>query len=403
MAHDTALDPSGMDGASILANARLVAPVLREDATECESQRRLTARAVEALRASGVFRMPMPRAWGGPEVDICTQIEIVEELSAADASAGWCAMIGSDGGFYTAALDDAVARGLYPDLDMVTAGWIAPAGRLHRVGGGYRLEGRWQFGSGCTHADVIIGGALVVEDGNIVTTPDDRPEWRIAMLPAEHFEILDTWHTIGLAGSGSHDYTADGVVVPAEQTFRPRDLKSPGRDGTLYAWPGMFSANLPGVPLGIGRAALEVTQVLLEDKVLVPEMRPARDDGRVQEGFALAHALVASARSYVFDVLGDLWSTLRAGAEPSRDLRARLFGLHGHTVRTCLDAVRRLVDILGSASIYRSCPLERHLRDLTTISQHLLAQARSTETVGALLLRSDATLDEHRLATEGLL
>ena len=61
-------------------------------------------------------------------MDIRTQVEIIEELSAADGSAGWCAMIGSDGGFYSAALDDAAARELYPDLDAVTAGWIVPAG-----------------------------------------------------------------------------------------------------------------------------------------------------------------------------------------------------------------------------------------------------------------------------------
>ncbi|MFD9203850.1 acyl-CoA dehydrogenase family protein, partial [Streptomyces anthocyanicus] len=101
---------SALDGGAILANARTVAPVLREEAAANEQGRRLSARTVEALRSTGVFRMAMPRSWGGPEVDIRTQTDIVEELSAADGAAGWCAMIGSDGGFYTSALDDEVAR-----------------------------------------------------------------------------------------------------------------------------------------------------------------------------------------------------------------------------------------------------------------------------------------------------
>jgi alkylation response protein AidB-like acyl-CoA dehydrogenase len=392
-----------LDGPTILANARAVAPELRGQAAESERRRQLTPRAVELLRSTGVFRMPMPRAWGGPELEICAQVEILEELSAADGSAGWCAMIGSDGGFYTAALDDAIGRKLYPDLDSVTAGWIAPAGKLQRVPGGYRLEGRWQFGSGCTHADVIVGRAPVVEQGAVVHTVEGRPELRMAVLRSGEFDILDTWHTTGLAGSGSHDYAITDAFVPAEQTFRFSDLRRRRRDGVLYAWPGMFVAALPAVPLGIARAALEAAEELLADKTLQPEMRPARDEGRVRAGIAQAHAMVGAARSYVFETLGDLWSTLDAGAQPSLRQRARMRGLHGYTLRSCRDAVQILAETIGSASIHRSCPVERHLRDLTTIGQHVLAQPRSMETAGALWLGAESVFDENPLHAEGLL
>jgi alkylation response protein AidB-like acyl-CoA dehydrogenase len=392
-----------LDGQAILANARAVAPLLAAEAEESERLRRLTPRAVEALRSTGVFRMPMPKAWSGPQVDIRTQVEVIEELSAADGSAGWCAMIGSNGGFYTAALDDVTARTLYPDLDAVTAGWVVPAGKLHRVEGGYRLEGRWQFGSGCTHADVIVGGALVCESGEPVIAADGRPEMRIAMLPADRFEILDTWNTTGLAGSGSHDYRAEGVFVPVEQTFRFRDLRTSERDGVLYAWPGMFFVNFSGVPLGIARAALEDAEQVLADKILMPERRPARREPRVRACVASAHAMVGAARSYVFDVLDDLWTTLQAGDEPSLRQRARLFGMHGHTLRTCRDAVGLLAEAVGSASIHRACGLERRLRDLTTIGAHILTQPRSSEAAGALWLGVEDLLDENPLHAEGLL
>src|SRR3954463_10554335 len=152
-----------LDGPTILANVRASAPVLREEAAACERDRQLTRRAVDTLRSTGAFRMPMPRAWGGPELDVPTQIEIVEEISRADGSAGWCAMIGSDGGFLSAALDDDVGRGLFRDLDASSAGFLQPAGRLDTVTGGYRLSGRWPFASGCTHADVMLTGALVFD------------------------------------------------------------------------------------------------------------------------------------------------------------------------------------------------------------------------------------------------
>jgi alkylation response protein AidB-like acyl-CoA dehydrogenase len=400
---DEAVDDLQTAVSTFLANASAAAPVLREEATESERHRQLTPRAVDALRAAGAFRISMPRRWGGPEVDICTQVEFLEELSAADGSAGWCAAIGADGGFYSAALDDAAGRRLYPDLDRVTAGWIAPAGRLHRVEGGYRLEGRWQFASGCTHADVIVAGALVFDDGAPVSAAEGRPETRIAMLRADEFEILDTWDTTGLAGSGSHDYTTDHAFVPAEQTFRLHDLHQRRRDGTLYAWSGMFHTRFPAIPLGIARAALEVAEELLADKVLVPEMRPARDDRGVRIRVAQAHAMVGAARSYTFDVLGDLWSTLEAGTGPSQQQRAALAGLHHHTVQTCDHAVRILTEAVGSAAIYRTCPLERYRRDLTTIGHHIVAHARTMEMAGALWLGDDDPSDKNALFAEGLL
>jgi alkylation response protein AidB-like acyl-CoA dehydrogenase len=400
---DTAAVREPLDGQAILANARSVAHVLVEEAPESERLRRLTPRAVDALRSTGVFRMPMPAAWGGPEVDIRTQVEILEELAAADGSAGWCAMIGSDGGFYSAALDDAAARELYPDLDAVTAGWIVPAGKLHRVDGGYLLEGRWQFGSGCTHADVIVGGALVYEDGSPAISDDGKPEFRIAMLPAERFEILDTWRTTGLAGTGSHDYRIDGAFVPAGHTFRFRDLRNRRRDGVLYAWPGMFVANFSGVALGIARAALQDTDHVLEDKILMPERRPARHEPRVRAAVASAHAMIGAARSYVFAVLDELWATLEAGDRPSLRLRASLFGMHGHTLRACREAVGLLAEAVGSTAINRGCGLERRLRDLTTIGAHVVTQPRTSEAVGALWLGVEDLISENPLHAEGLL
>jgi alkylation response protein AidB-like acyl-CoA dehydrogenase len=380
------------DGRTILANARAVAPVLRDEADECERERRLTARAVEALRSTGVFRMSMPRAWGGPEVDVLTQIDVIEELSRADGSAGWCAMIGSDGGFFAAALDDDVSRRLYPDLDTVTAGFIQqPIGRLDTVEGGYRLSGRWPFASGCTHAGVIVVGAAVFADGASAGAPKPR----IALVQAHDVRILDTWDTTGLAGSGSHDIAVDGVFVPTGQTFTYADLAG-RRDGTFYSWPGAFVHNIVGVPLGIARGALDAAEEMFAEKILMPQLRPARDDPRVRTDLARAEALVGSARSYVRDVVGDFWQTLEAGDTPSHRQRAALAGACIHTYRSCDEAVQLLADTAGSSSVYRHSPLERRLRDLTTLRQHVIAQRKSLEVIGGLWIEG-ADLDDPRL------
>jgi alkylation response protein AidB-like acyl-CoA dehydrogenase len=387
-----------LDGPTILANARAIAPVLREEADEGERRRRLTPRAVEALRSAGVFRMSRPRAWGGPEVDPVTQVQVFETLAQADGSAGWCAMIGGSGVHKTKHLDDSVGRALYRDPDTIMAGWVVPAGRLRAVDGGYRLSGRWSFASGCTHADVMVAGAIVVADGadgtggEPVIGPDGLPQIRIAMLPADQCEVHDTWHTTGLAASGSHDYTIDDVFVPAGQTFW---FDEGGRDGPLYAWPGLFTVGHLAVPLGIARAALEAAEAVVAKKMLMPEMRPARDEPRVRADVARAQALVGSARSYAYDVLGDFWDTLVAGDEPSHRQRAALAGAYVHTVRTCRDAVELLADVLGTTSVFRTCPLERHRRDLATIAQHITARPRFLEVIGGLWI--DGAMVRHPL------
>src|ERR1700754_2288037 len=234
-----------LDGPAIRARAGEIGTLLRESAPEVEAARRLTAPVVDALRSTGVFRMSMPEAWGGPELDICTQIEIIETLSRADASVGWCAMIGSDSGYFSGFLDDAPARSLYPALDAITAGWVVPAGTLEVCDGGYRLSGRWSFGSGSTHADVIVGGARGTENGSPRTTADGSPEFRMQMLPAARWQVIDTWDPMGLAGCGSHDYTIADAFVPAENTWVPGQTY---RSGPLHTWRGTFTVDLFGVP-----------------------------------------------------------------------------------------------------------------------------------------------------------
>jgi alkylation response protein AidB-like acyl-CoA dehydrogenase len=386
-------DVQVIDGAAILIRVRAAAGTLSGEADESERCRQLTRRSVDALRRAGAFRLAMPRAWGGPEVDIVTQTAVLEELAAADGSASWCALVGSEGGYFAAVLGEGPGRELFADLDTALAGVAAPTGRLHRADGGYRLEGTWRFASGCTHADLVYVGAVVHEAGAPVTD-GGAPVVRYAVVPAAEVEVLETWHTTGLAGTGSHDIRVAGTHVPAERTLRLGDLRRRPRPGTLYSWPGLLGAKVPGVPLGIARAALDAAEALLGAKAEEP---------RARAGFARAQALVGSARSYVYDLLGDLWATLEAGDEPSFRQRAALGGMQVHTIRTCLDAVRILLDVVGSASIYRGCPLERHHRDLTTMSQHGLGQVRRLELVGALWLGVDRVIGASPLTAEGFL
>jgi alkylation response protein AidB-like acyl-CoA dehydrogenase len=373
-----------LDGAEILARARALAPEIRAAADRVEAERRIPDDLLARLVGAGVFRIAMPRAWGGPEMDPLAQIELVEELARADASVAWVVMITSDSGFYSAWLDDAVARAMYPSLDARTAGLLFPAGQAHAVPGGLRVSGQWAFGSGSLHADWLVGGCFVFEDGKPRIGPRGLPEWRIAYLPPSEVEILDTWRTTGLAGSGSHDYRAQDVFVPGERTF---DVFSPPRrSGPLYGYHGLFFSNLPGVPLGLARAAVDEVTRLGQEKRVPPLMTLLRDEYRVQEAVAEAEGILQAARAFVFDVMGDAWRTLCAGDPLSRAQRARVGLMMVHSVRAARQVVQLMYDTAGSAAIYRRNPLDRQLRDMLTVAAHVVGQRKAYGMVGQVML-----------------
>ena len=199
--------------APVLHAAIALAPQIRAASEEIERERRLPASIVDALKQAGVFGMAMPRAWGGPELDPLTQFRVLEALAMADASVGWCAMINCDGGYITAFLDQDVGRRMYPDLQSGTAATATPTGQALRVTGGYRVSGRFPFASGCRHCEWVWVGCVVMADGTPVMDANGVPETRQCVLRLSQCEILDTWYTTGLRGTGSNDLLVKDVFV----------------------------------------------------------------------------------------------------------------------------------------------------------------------------------------------
>ena len=377
------MDPE-RSGEQILAAARALVPEIESRAAEIASLRRLPVDLVARLKSAGVFRMPMPRAWGGPEMTPRAQVELIEVLSAADPSVGWCVMIGSDAGFYGAFLDEGPAREIFPELDLVTAGLIQPAGQARRTDGGYRVSGRWAFGSGCTHADVIAAGCIVLEDEKPVMTRSGLPETRIALAPASSWKILDTWYTTGLAGSGSNDYSVDGLFVPAEHSFSL--FEAPRRREPLYAFNGMFFANMHGVPLGLARRAIDTTRALAEQKRVLPEFVLLKDVARVRGALARAEMMLGAARAYTYETLDSVWACLVERGGLTRELRLALGLSRANAFRMARDVALLMADTAGTSAIYATSPLDRLLRDSITMLQHVAAQERTVEMLGALVV-----------------
>lgn len=373
--------------AEIMARVKAVVPRLREWSEEIERQRRLPAEVVQLLRETGVFRMGFSREWGGPELTSIEQTEVIEALSYGNASAGWCAMIGMDTGLYAAFLDKSVAREMFPSLDMITAGLLFPVGRAEIVPGGYRLSGRWQFGSGITHCDWVVSGAFIYRDGKPEPSPAGDPhDSRLMMVPRGQVAVIDTWHTTGLAGSGSCDYAIADVFVPQEHTLAFDTVLN--GSGPL-AQPEVHMRNMPGVPLGVARAALDHVRALASSRVHPATGVAWADNYRIQVTLAECEADFAATRHAVYGAMRRQWDVLAAGGtmdDLTADERAALPLSRLHCFRTARSIVSRLYDLLQTGSIYRSSPMDGWLRDTTTMCQHIVAQDRILQSGGAHLL-----------------
>jgi alkylation response protein AidB-like acyl-CoA dehydrogenase len=386
---ETPTGANSLDATTILGNARALVPAILDARNTIEAERRLPEDLLEKMSRAGIFRMAMPRAWGGPEMNPIEQIELMEILARADASTAWCASILSDSGFYAGFLEDAAGHKLFADLDSRCAGMLAPVGRAEITDGGYRVSGHWSFGSGCLHATHLTGGCLLLRNGQSVVDDSGMPVWRVMIFAPSDAEILDTWHTTGLAGSGSNDYRVENVFVPEEHTFDV--LGTPRRSEPLYRYHGFFFANVPGIPLGIGQAALEAARELAGEKISFPAFKLLRDDTQVQVDFAEAQATFEASRAYVMDVMGNAWRTLLRGDPLHLQDRTRIGLCIIHAGRSAQHVVELACRIAGSSALYRKSPLERLRRDMIAVNSHFVHQTKTYASAGRMLLgTSDA-------------
>ena len=356
----------------ILHAAIGLAEQMRAASDEIERGRRLPLHIAAAMKDAGVFGMAMPHAWGGPELDPLTQFRVIEALAMADGSVGWCAMINSDTGYFTAFLDQEIARSMYPDPRVATGVAATTTGQATQVSGGYRISGRFPFVSGCQHCEWLSLGCIVIEDGAPRVDRNGVPETRQCLLRLSQCEVLDTWHTTGLRGTGSNDVVVHGEFVAEKHSFSFQDPELIKRPGPLYAYRFMFMAKGSAPALGIARHAIDTLidsasgkpsrRYTVGERIEAPKV--LRDDVYVQEAVGRAETLLAAARAYFFHVMGDLWATLLDGRQPSDRQLALFTSTYPHVVGVCVEVVQLVYRAAGGAAVYQKGPLDRCLRDI---------------------------------------
>jgi alkylation response protein AidB-like acyl-CoA dehydrogenase len=345
---------------------------------------------VEAMAQAGLFASGFRAAWAVWRADPATLIRVVEEISRTDGAAGWCMAIAGGYGVLGGYLQKEAAHEICGSDPLArTAGGLRPAGNAMVVDGGYRVTGRWPLGSGCQHSAWIVGGCRILDLDRPRVAADGTPITRIMLFPAAECEIIDTWYSIGLRGTGSHDYAVADVFVPSARSISFRE--PPVEQGPLYALPtiALFGAVLTAVPLGIARHAVEILTDLAGTKIAARSRKLLREDAMMQADLGRAEALLRSGRAFLYGTLEEAWRTVREGSALSLTQRATLWLASTHAATSAKEATELAFSAGGSASAYVSSGLERCVRDIHTATQHITLAPANYMMVGQALSGSD--------------
>lgn len=377
----------------LIIDIRELTPAIAGRIAEFEAERRIPLDVVDVLKSIGAFRLFVPRSHGGLELDLPSGLAIIAELSRIDGSVGWTVMIGSGVPILAAMLPRPTYDRIYAGgPDVMLAGVSQPVGTAEATEGGWRVNGRWPFASGCLHADWMAGFCVMTEGGKRMVGPDGKgPVIRAFVMPARDWRIEDTWHAAGLKGTGSHHIVMKDKVVPATHFFDPEN-GSHGLPGPLYRtarellplFHGAFSVGMARGALdelielaGTGRQQLYAAMPMRDSEIFQAEL------GRIAADLAAAEALQqAQAKRH--------WRRALAGTlkEAGSLEEATQSGIWVST--TCVRIIDACFTLAGGSAVYEASSLQRRLRDMHVGAQHATIHQRHYAAAGKALLSSSS-------------
>jgi alkylation response protein AidB-like acyl-CoA dehydrogenase len=383
---------------SMLEAARQLAPMVREYADQTDAARELPKPLFHALADAGFYHMAVPRAVGGLEIDFPTYVQVLEELGKADASTAWTVSQGANWATYSARMAREVAREIWIDTPRsVVSNTPGATAKAVAVPGGFRVTGRQPFSTGCKHASWVAAHATVIEDGE-VRQRNGRPEARYCLLPVTQVELLDTWNTRGMRGTGTHTFDVKDVFVPEERTVFPYGavIVSPGPRYKIPLTLG-FGAGDGMVALGLARSCLNAFYELAGSKAPRLMQGLLRDQPITQFTAGQAEAALRSGREFLLAAAHDIWNEATASDAPtlSLDQRMNVRLAATHAIRLASQIVDSVYQACGATVVFDGHLIQRHFLDMHVITQHSQGRLAHYELVGKHNL--GLQIDESRL------
>ena len=358
--------------AALMAKASALVPLLRARAADTERERRIPDEVLAAVDAAGLFRLRTPKRFGGSEGDLRTYMDVVAELGRGCGSTSWISFISIATVWIAALFGDEAQRDVFeknPDARFM--GVLAMDSRARAAAGGWVLDGKWPYASNCLHAHWAILAVPLPQDG--ATVPG------IALVPMSDLKIEDTWHVVGMRGTGSHTVIAREIFVPAHRALTVETLAkgaSPRTKTDEFVYRETFMPTaiiaVAAPVLGLAQGALDLTlERLNRGKPLAYSFYDdARKAPSMQLELAEASTLIETAVLHVRRWCDDIADAARAGEELSFVKRAQMRMDLGFAMRSCRQAVGHLLNVQGASGFAEANPIQRVWRDLEMASRH---------------------------------
>ena len=376
-----------VDCQELLAKVAAIAPIIERHRDAAESSGDLSADVVDALKASGLVNLLLPRSLGGLEVDPVTCANVVHALSRHDSCAGWFLMVANAARLSAASWSAALVEELWgSDSTAIVAASSNKPMKARRVADGYHVEGQTSFVSGCRFADWFVTPAICSDDGS--------DEWIAVVVPMASCEIVPNWSVLGMRGTGSHDVRVS-MHVPARRSIVSVGMDAPRNryfDGPLYRCSHriVFATYVP-VSFSIAERSLEALSDLARHKVPYAGDAKLKLRSIAQIKFGKALGIYRAAHVYFMSALDDAWRRALRNEKPDASQRAALYLAGTHAVQACAEVVRLVADAAGSSVIYDDGPFERDLRDMEVLRHHGFTNESRFGSVAQVLW--DAPLD----------
>jgi alkylation response protein AidB-like acyl-CoA dehydrogenase len=302
---------------SLLDRVKAIAPISREYAAEAEEKRRLSRPVVDAMLQAGLYNMAHPKVFGGLEVDPLTMFRVVEEIARHDSAAGWNLQLAVAASYFPAWLpDEGAAEIMHGHPNTIIAGSFTPGRQAIPVDGGYRLRGQWPFVSGSHDAHWFLFLPQIMDGDQPRLNDQGDPVQRLMFLPVDKANILDTWHTLGMRGTGSDDVAVSDLFIPERHTALLAPLEKPGTayQGPLYRLTVWVPVVLLAPPaLGIARAAIDDLIALARTKTPSYTGSSLAQRQVVQRQVAEAEATLGAGRAYLYTTFQETWDAVVQG------------------------------------------------------------------------------------------
>ena len=330
-------------------------------AEAAEERGALTEEVVEALHATGLWAIWVPRSLGGGELAPIASLEVIEHLSYADASTGWVVMAaalatGADAAYLG---DEAVEALFGGERLLVHAGAGTQPGTAVPADGGVLLSGSWRFASGVKHAQVLHTAGLVTDTGQA----------RICVFGVDQATLIDNWDVLGLRATGSIDYTTDALFVPEAFTYHAT-TETPLRGGILYTL-GIINLGMichSAWALGVGRRMLDELLKLIEARS--GRAGSLGDNQAFQGEYAMAEAKLRAARALVYETWHDVQDTLERGDALSMHQNTLTRLALQHATWSVEEVSMFVYNAAGTAAL-RAGVIQRFFRDMHAGTQHM--------------------------------